>query len=411
MNPRLGCAGSVACGTLAVGKPPVLTLAEKLLRARARCEKGKFMRWSWRIGKLAGIGIYVHATFLLLILFILFMNLRAGKSLATAMAGVVFILAIFGCIVLHELGHALAARHYGIRTRDITLLPIGGLARLERMPDVPIQELWVALAGPAVNAVIAGGLFAIDLLVGVRPELHAFRWTGGSFLNKLMVVNVWLLVFNLIPAFPMDGGRVLRALLATRLDYARATFVAARVGQGIAFLFGLAGLFTDPFLVFIALFVWMGAEQESAAAQMHNSLGSIPVQQAMLINFRVIQPDDTLAKAVEHVLDGWQQDFPVVFGERVLGMLTREDLMRAISQGGVDNLVRAAMNRDIVTVDSHEMLEHALAAMREAKSRSAPVLHDGLLVGLLTMDHVGELLMIQTALRQAQRTTRLASHT
>ena len=369
------------------------------------------MRWSWRIGKLAGIGIYVHATFLLLILFILFMNLRAGKSLATAMAGVVFILAIFGCIVLHELGHALAARHYGIRTRDITLLPIGGLARLERMPDVPIQELWVALAGPAVNAVIAGGLFAIDLLVGVRPELHAFRWTGGSFLNKLMVVNVWLLVFNLIPAFPMDGGRVLRALLATRLDYARATFVAARVGQGIAFLFGLAGLFTDPFLVFIALFVWMGAEQESAAAQMHNSLGSIPVQQAMLINFRVIQPDDTLAKAVEHVLDGWQQDFPVVFGERVLGMLTREDLMRAISQGGVDNLVRAAMNRDIVTVDSHEMLEHALAAMREAKSRSAPVLHDGLLVGLLTMDHVGELLMIQTALRQAQRTTRLASHT
>jgi CBS domain-containing protein len=208
----------------------------------------------------------------------------------------------------------------------------------------------------------------------------------------------------------MDGGRVLRALLATRLDYSRATIVAARVGQGIAFLFGLAGLFTDPFLVFIALFVWMGAEQESAAAQMHNSLGSIPVQQAMLTNFRVIQPDDTLAKAVEHVLDGWQQDFPVVFGERVLGMLTREDLMRAISQGGVDNLVRSAMNRDVVTVDSHEMLEHALAAMREAKSRSAPVLHEGLLVGLLTMDHVGELLMIQSALRQAQRTTRLASH-
>ena len=215
MNPRLGCAASVACGTLAVGKPPVLTLAEKLLRARARCERGKFMRWSWRIGKLAGIGIYVHATFLLLILFILFMNLRAGKSLATAMAGVVFILAIFACIVLHELGHALAARHYGIRTRDITLLPIGGLARLERMPDVPIQELWVALAGPAVNAVIAGGLFAIDLLIGVRPELHDFRWTGGGFLNKLMVVNIWLLVFNLIPAFPMDGGRMLRALLAT----------------------------------------------------------------------------------------------------------------------------------------------------------------------------------------------------
>jgi Zn-dependent protease len=368
------------------------------------------MRWSWKIGKLAGIGIYVHATFLLLILFILFMNLRAGKSLATAAAGIAFILAIFGCIVLHELGHALAARHYGIPTRDITILPIGGLARLERMPDIPIQELWVALAGPAVNALIAGAIFALGFMIGVRPELHAFHWTGGSFLSKLMVVNVWLLAFNLIPAFPMDGGRVLRALLATHLEYARATFVAARVGQGIALLFGFAGLFTDPFLVFIALFVWMGAEQESAAAQMHNALGGIPVQQAMLTNFCVIQPDDALAKAVEHVLDGWQQDFPVVFGDHVLGMLTRDDLMRVLSKGGVETPVRAAMNREFVTVDSHEMLETALAAMREAKSRSAPVLHDGNLVGLLTLDHVGELMTLHTALRQAQRTSRLASH-
>jgi Zn-dependent protease/CBS domain-containing protein len=355
----------------------------------------------------AGIGIYVHATFLLLILFILFMNWREGKSLATATAGVLFILAIFGCIVLHELGHALAAKHYGILTRDITLLPIGGLARLERMPDIPIQELWVALAGPAVNALIAGGILAVSFLAGIRPELQAFRWTGGSFLNKLMVVNVWLLAFNLIPAFPMDGGRVLRALLATRMEYVRATVAAARVGQGIAFLFGLAGLFTDPFLVFIALFVWMGAEQESAMAQMHNSLGGIPVQQAMLSHFRVMQPDDPLAKAVEHVLDGWQQDFPVVFGDRVLGMLTREDLMKVLAQGGVDTPVRAAMNREFVAADSHEMLEQALATMRAAKCRSMPVLHDGNLVGLLTMDHVGELLMIQTALKQAQRTARI----
>ncbi len=367
------------------------------------------MRWSWRIGRLAGIGIYVHATFLLLILFILFMNWHQGKSLATAAEGVLFILAIFGCIVLHELGHALAARHYGIRTRDITLLPIGGLARLERMPDIPIQELWVALAGPAVNAVIAAGLFGIGLLVGVRPELAAFRWAGGSFLNKLMVVNFSLLAFNLIPAFPMDGGRAARALLATRLEYTRATLVAVRVGQAIAFVFGLAGLFTDPFLVFIALFVWMGAEQESAMVQMHNSLGGIPVQQAMLTSFRTILPDDPLAKAVEHVLEGGQQDFPVVFGDHVLGMLPRESLMRALARGGIDTPVRAAMNRDFVTVDSHEMLEKALATMRAAKCRSVPVLHEGTLVGLLTMDHVGELLMIHTALRQAQRTAKLAA--
>ncbi len=368
------------------------------------------MRWSWKIGKIAGIGIYVHATFLLLILFIFFLNLHAGKSAKSSAGGVVFILAIFGCIVLHELGHSLAAKHYGIRTRDITILPIGGLSRLERMPDIPIQELWVALAGPAVNLLIAGVLIAIDYSLGVRPDLGSFRWTGGSFLNKLMVVNVWLVLFNIIPAFPMDGGRVLRALLATRLDYPRATFVAARVGQTIAFVFGFVGLFLDPFLVFIALFVWLGAEQESASVQMHNSLGSIPVQQAMLTNFRTILPDDTLAKAVEHVLDGWQQDFPVVFGEHVLGMLTRADLMREIAKGGVDMPVRTAMKREVVTVDSHEMLEHALAIMREANSRSVPVLHDGALVGLLTLDHVGELLMLQTALRQAHRSSQLVPH-
>ncbi len=360
------------------------------------------MRWSWKIGKLAGIGIYVHATFFLLILFILFVNLHEGKSLETAANGVVFVLAIFGCIVLHELGHALAARHYGIRTRDITLLPIGGLSRLERIPDVPSQELWVALAGPAVNAIIVAAIFGLSTLAGFRPNLTAFRWAGGSFLNNLMAVNFWLLAFNLIPAFPMDGGRVLRALLARRMEYSRATLVAARVGQGIAFIFGLAGLFSDPFLVFIALFVWMGAEQEAASVQVHSSLAGIPVQQAMLTNFRTVLPDDPLAKVVEHALDGWQQDFPVVFGDHVLGMLTRENLTRALAQGGMESPVRAAMNRDFVTADSHDMLENALATMRAAKSRSVPVLHDGTLVGLLTMEHIGELLTIHSALRQAQ---------
>jgi Zn-dependent protease len=366
------------------------------------------VRWSFKIGRFAGIDVYVHATFLLLILFVFFINFRHGKSLATAMDGVLFILVIFGCIVLHEFGHALTARHYGIRTSDITLLPIGGLSRMERMPDVPMQELLVALAGPAVNAVIAVGLFAVGVASGARPGIHAFSWTGGSFLNNLMVANFWLLVFNLLPAFPMDGGRILRALLATRLEYSLATLVAARVGQFMAFVFGFVGLFTDPFLVFIALFVWLGAEQESATVQMHNSLGAIPVQQAMLTHFQTLLPDDPLSKAVEHVLDGWQQDFPVVFGERVLGILTRGDLIRALTKGGVESRVRDVMIRDSLTVDSHEMLEKALATMREAKTRSVPVLHDGQLVGLLTLDHVGELLMIQSALRRAQRTAKLA---
>jgi Zn-dependent protease/CBS domain-containing protein len=367
------------------------------------------MRWSWRIGRIAGIGIYVHATFLLLILFLLVVYWRQGQSWAASFMGVLFILVIFGCIVLHELGHALTARKFGIRTRDITLLPIGGLARLERMPDVPIQELWVALAGPAVNIVIAGSLLLADSIAGIHPEFRTFRWVGGSFMNKLMVVNFWLVVFNLIPAFPMDGGRVLRAILATRMEYTRATLLAARIGQGIAYLFGFFGLFVDPFLLFIALFVWMGAEQEAAMVQMHTSLGGIPVQRVMLTDFHTLKPDDTLAGAVEHILSGWQQDFPVVFGDHVLGVLTREDLFRALARGGTNTLVRDAMSRDFQTADSHDMLEKALGTLQNCKCRSLPVLHDGQLVGMLTMDNVGEFLMIQSALRQSRQAARRAA--
>jgi Zn-dependent protease len=361
------------------------------------------MRWSWRIGTIAGIGVYMHATFLLLILFILGLYLHQGRTLEGALAGTLFILVIFGCIVLHELGHALTARKYGIRTRDITLLPIGGLARLERMPDVPIQELWVALAGPAVNAVIAGGLYVGALVAGISPQVQPFHWAGGSFLNRLMVVNLWLLGFNLIPAFPMDGGRVLRAILATRIEYTRATVLASRIGQAIAYVFGFVGLFTDPFLLFIALFVWMGAEQEAAVVQVHTSLGGIPVQRAMLTEFHTLSPDDPLQTAIDHSLGGWQQDFPVVFGDHVLGVLTREDVLRTIAQQGSDVRVREAMNREFTTVDSHDMLESALVVLHDSKCRSLPVVHDGRLVGMLTTDNVGEFLMIQSALRRARR--------
>src|SRR5579863_3437223 len=269
------------------------------------------MRWSWKIGRLAGINVFVHATFVLLILFILVAYWTEGHSVTMAVSGVLFVLTIFGCIVLHELGHALTARKYGIRTRDIILLPIGGVARLERMPEDPYQELLVALAGPAVNVVIAAALFALLAAFGGLPSLQEIanvRWVGGGFLTKLMVVNLWLVGFNILPAFPMDGGRVLRALLATRLEYTRATHLAAQIGQAMALLFGFAGLFYDPFLLFIALFVWMGATEEAAMVTARTSLGGIPVQRVMLTDFRTLGADDPLSTAVDHILEGWQQD-------------------------------------------------------------------------------------------------------
>jgi Zn-dependent protease/CBS domain-containing protein len=364
------------------------------------------MRWSWKIGRVAGINVFMHATFLLLIVFIVVVYWVQGHNVYTTLWGVLFVLAIFFCIVLHELGHALTARRYGIRTRDIVLLPIGGVARLERMPDNPLEELRVALAGPAVNVVIAAALFGLLAAAGSVPTLGDFfniALSGGHFLTRLMAVNVWLVGFNLLPAFPMDGGRVLRALLATRMEYTEATQAAAHVGQAMALLFGFFGLLYDPFLLFIALFVWMGAEAEAGMVQMRTSLGGIPVQRVMLTNFRTLSPDDTLDVAVEHILGGWQQDFPVVFGDHVLGVLTREDLMKALAQQGTGTNVRDAMQRDFKIVDSHDMLEKAVASLRECGCRSLPVLHNGSLVGILTLENVGEFIMIQKALGRAQR--------
>ncbi len=356
------------------------------------------MKWSWRLGEVAGIGVYMHATFLLLIGWVALSHWIEGRNLAATLAGVVFILALFGCVVLHEFGHALTAKKYGIKTRDITLLPIGGVARLERMPDDPKQELWVALAGPAVNLVMAAALFVwLQVTSGLEPvgQLSIAR---GSFLQRIMVVNISLVLFNLVPAFPMDGGRVLRALLATRMDYTRATQIAASLGQWIAFLFGFIGLFTNPFLLFIALFVWIGAAQEASMVQMKSALGGIPVARAMLTDFQTLAPRDSLARAVELILTGSQQDFPVAENGRVVGVLTRGDMLLALAQRGQESLVSDVMRRDFQIVDSSEMLETAFARLEACECHTLPVTHGRQLVGLVTMDNVGEFVMIQAAL-------------
>lgn len=360
------------------------------------------MKWSWKIGRIAGIDVYMHATFLLLLGWVaLSYWLEAGKW-AVVLAGVGFLLALFAVVVLHELGHALTARRYGIKTRDITLLPIGGVARLERMPDVPAHELRVALAGPAVNVVIAAGLFLWLWLTGGLAPLAQLSLTGGAFLPRLMAVNLFLAAFNLVPAFPMDGGRVLRALLATRMEYTRATNLAASLGQGIAFLFGLIGLFTNPFLLFIALFVWIGAAQEASMVQVKSALGGIPVSRAMLTQFQTLAPSDSLTRAVDLILAGSQQDFPVVDGGHVVGVLTRADMLTALAQGKQAVMVSEVMRREFQTTDSAAMLERASTQLQTCDCHTLPVTHDGALVGLLTMENVGEFLMIKGALEAAR---------
>ncbi len=366
------------------------------------------MKWSWKLGEFRGIGVYMHATFLILVAFIVLSHWTEGHSLGKTLEGVGFILALFGCVVLHEFGHALMAARYGIKTRDITLLPIGGVARLERMPEEPLQELWVALAGPAVNLVIAALLFAWLRFTNGFAPVEQLTVTGGPFLERLMVVNVSLLIFNMLPAFPMDGGRVLRALLATRLEYARATQIAASIGQAMALVFAFLGFFGNPFLMFIALFVWIGAAQEASMATIKAALGGIPVSHAMMTNFSKLRPKDSLQRAIELILATPQQDFPVLDDSRVLGILPSRELMVALQQRGPDTLVQDVMRRDFLSLEANEMLDAALARMHAAECcLTAPVIHGDALVGLLTAENVNEFLLIVSALgeRRARNST------
>jgi len=357
-------------------------------------------KWAWRIGRVAGINIYLHWTFLLLLGWIFSSFLIAGKGAAAATMGAGFIIALFGCVVLHELGHALTAQRFGIQTRDIILLPIGGVARLQRMPEDPRQEFIVAVAGPAVNVLIAGVL-CLALIVAVGPSnLAPGEMFSGRFVQNLMWANIALVLFNLLPAFPMDGGRMLRALLATRIDYLRATEIAASVGQFMAILFAIAGIFWifNPFLVFIALFVFLGAAGEAKLTEIRLLLEDVPVTQAMIRHFRALRPNDPIPAAADALLEGWQPDFPVVDNGRYVGFLHRRDLTEALKQGN-DGRIADVMQTDCPVIEEREVLSRVMEQLQQAKCAALPVVRDDQLVGVVTTENIGELLMIRSAMR------------
>lgn len=357
------------------------------------------MSWSFPIGTVRGTVIRIHLTFLLLLLWIAGTGFAAGGTQA-AIASTVFVCLLFLCVLLHEFGHVFAARRYGVRTPDITLLPIGGVARLERIPEKPQEELVVALAGPAVNVVIAALLFLV--LGGIPPmqaaaELHS---PGQGILERLAWVNVTLVLFNLIPAFPMDGGRVLRAFLAWRMGYVRATQRAAAVGQGVAFLLGLLGLFGgNPLLVFIALFVYLGASSEAHALQMREVGRGIPAADAMITRFEALSPAARIEDAVALLIATTQREFPVVDGGGALrGVLTREAMIQALKEQGPEAPVLEAMTREIPLVRARQCLADAMEALQQTQAPAVGVTDAaGRLVGLVTPETVGELMMVHAA--------------
>lgn len=351
------------------------------------------MAWSFPIGTLRGTVIRVHVTFLLLLAWIGAMHATRG-GLAEALAGLAFILLVFACVVLHELGHAAAARRYGIATPDITLLPIGGLARLDRIPEEPWREIAIALAGPAVNV---GICLLLALPVGGIPapeEGLSVDDPAAGFLARLFWVNAFLVIFNLIPAFPMDGGRVLRAILAFRRPHREATRIAATVGQMVAILLGFAGLFGAPLLIFIALFVWLGAAGEAAEEDLRATTRGMTAEDAMETRFEALPPSADVGAAAEALLRTPQQDFPVVDGAgRILGLLTRDAIIHALHQSGPGMPVADAM-AEIPRVPRRLPLPEALKSLAGAPAVAVEDA-EGRLAGLLTPANVADLIAMK----------------
>lgn len=347
------------------------------------------VKWSFRLARIAGIDVRIHATFFLLLAWFGFVYYADGGA-AAMFAGLTFIILLFVCVVLHEFGHALAARAYGIRTPDITLLPIGGIARLERMPDKPWQELVVALAGPAVNVVIAFALYLVLGRLFGAGDLEEMVGGRANLLTKLLAINVILVVFNLLPAFPMDGGRVLRSLLAMRMKHARATRIAAAAGQTVAVLFALLAIYVgNPFLLLIAVFVFFGARAEASFAIYKELAEDTRVASIMRPMGPVLFPGMTVAQAAQAAMPGHAGVLPVVDRSlRLLAVVPAADLARALRWDPAARIEPLARH-DFEVITAEAPLGEALVTVRTSSRDVFPVVNSGgQLVGLLQREDV-----------------------
>jgi len=357
------------------------------------------MKYSLQLGNIFGIKVQVHWTFLILLGWIVFSNMRAGSGAEQTMWSVLFILTIFACVTLHEFGHALAAKRFGIKTKDITLLPIGGLARLESIPENPREELIVAIAGPLVNIVIVAALYPIvhftsDVTSSIK-QLTAI--TSENFLFNLMFINLWLAVFNLIPAFPMDGGRVLRALLSFKMERHKATAIAARIGQLLAFGFVTLGFFSNPFLIFIGLFIFLGAQAEAEYTQAKSILKGFTVNDVLMKQYQTISSGETIKAAVTMLLNGQYKSFLVTDNGQAVGTLNRDEIIKALSSQGENSIIHDVMNKELVLLKSEMPLQEAWQLMQQHKTLM-PVFTNNKLVGTLDTENILEFVMVKGAI-------------
>ena len=356
------------------------------------------MKYSLYLGRISGIKISVHWTFLILIFWIVFANMRTGSNAEEIMWSIAFVLAIFACVILHELGHALMAQRFKIKTREISILPIGGVAQLESVPEKPKEELLVALAGPAVNVVIAGILYPFVSMNRDMAELQTLSRIGPeNFFISLMTVNLWLALFNLIPAFPMDGGRVLRALLGFKLSHAKATNIAASVGQVLAMVFVFLGFFTNPFLIFIGFFIFLGAQSEAIYARSKFMLQGYRVSDVLMEDIPVMDNNTSVGDAASKLLNSQNKNFVVTREGKAVGTLSREQIIKALGERGSNVAVDDVMDDKVITLSPEMPLEEAWQLLQQNRKPLMLVMADGQLTGVVDDENMAEFILIQTA--------------
>lgn len=359
------------------------------------------IKWSWKITRIAGIDVFIHLTFFLILLWVGLSVWRQTGNTTAVIQGIGFVLILFTCVVMHEFGHALTARRFGIKTQRITLLPIGGVASMEKMPDDPKQEILVAIAGPAVNVVIALliwlGLRASGISIPTLEQAPDVLFTSGAhLLYNVMVINLVLAIFNLLPAFPMDGGRVLRGALALAMPHHRATEKAATIGQTLAMVMFVLGLLYTPILLLISVFIWLGAAGEAGAEKMHHLLHGVRARDVMMTRFDVLSGNDTLADAVRLTIDTHQRDFPVDLGDGRLALLTQKDLMMAMRSHADDVALSAFNLPELMRVSPETEAEEILQSLQSQRQALCGVMCGDSLLGLVSSDNLMEYISLHT---------------
>ena len=379
------------------------------------------MNWSFRIAVIAGIPIRIHVTFFLILLLGAYQWGGMTGTLNGAIFGIILMALLFVCVTMHELGHSLVARVFGIPVREITLLPIGGIAQITKNPEKPIHDLLIAIAGPLVNFFVAILLFtalgfsgAPQMLTGhgLLPEEMSNIPSLTTLLSWLLMANVSLAIFNLIPAFPLDGGRVFRALIAIFTGYPRATRFASAIGQFIAIILGIYAVLNSQFLLaLVAVFIFFGAGQETAEAEAKTVLDTLRVGDAYNKHALTLVVGDRVSRAVDYILTSYQPDFAVLQGSNLIGIVIRDDALRALATHAGDTFITEIMQRDFLKLDARKSLDEVRRLMRENNTRIAAVFDGANYLGLVSLEDIAEAFAVQTFVEKQKQLQRAQTNT